>query len=220
MANNAGDLKESGRPVRNPVQSRSVKKKDWIIEAAYRLFNKTDYQKVSVRMIAREAGVSIGTIYSYFKDKQDIFVAARTLYRDEMHRRFLEAIETKLDPSDPLEHAIMTLLKTFEDIIGRFAVFHRQNLILSLSDKKLGADQMALEWNNTRALAEIFYNKFGHRITVEDTETVTYILHRILKEMVETLLFFPMEVSKDNVFKELSTMLAGYLSGRREPGNH
>ena len=96
-----------GLPVRKPVQARSIEKKDRIIEAAYKLYNQKEYDQVNIRVIAQKAQVSIGTIYSYFHDKLDIFMEARKLYRDEMYRQFLRAIEKALSDSEPAENVIM-----------------------------------------------------------------------------------------------------------------
>ena len=52
-----------------------------IIEAAVRVFARKGYYNSRVSDIAREAGVAAGTIYLYFKTKDDILV---TLFREKM----------------------------------------------------------------------------------------------------------------------------------------
>src|SRR2546427_9935749 len=52
-----------------------------IIEAAVRVFARKGYYNSRVSDIAREAGIAAGTIYLYFKTKDDILV---TLFRDKM----------------------------------------------------------------------------------------------------------------------------------------
>ncbi len=48
-------------------------KKDEIINVARNLFTEYGYKKVSMDEIAREANVTKKTIYTYFKDKEDLF---------------------------------------------------------------------------------------------------------------------------------------------------
>ena len=48
-------------------------KKDDIIQSAKKLFTTYGYKKVSMDEIALNAGVTKKTIYSYFKDKNDLF---------------------------------------------------------------------------------------------------------------------------------------------------
>jgi AcrR family transcriptional regulator len=47
-----------------------------IIDAAERVFASKPFNKVSIRDIAGEAGISHATIYSYFADQQSLFVEA------------------------------------------------------------------------------------------------------------------------------------------------
>jgi AcrR family transcriptional regulator len=66
----------SSSSTREPQQKRSIEKKTKIIKAGLDLFNEKGYYKTNTMEIANAAGVSTGTIYSYFKDKKDIYFAA------------------------------------------------------------------------------------------------------------------------------------------------
>jgi TetR/AcrR family transcriptional regulator, fatty acid metabolism regulator protein len=58
-------------------------KRQQIIDAAVRVFARNGYYKSRVLDIAHEAGIASGTIYLYFKTKDEILV---TLFRDAMAR--------------------------------------------------------------------------------------------------------------------------------------
>jgi TetR/AcrR family transcriptional regulator, fatty acid metabolism regulator protein len=60
---------------------RDPDKPQQIIEAAVRVFARKGYYNSRVSDIAREAGIAAGTIYLYFKTKDDILV---TLFREKM----------------------------------------------------------------------------------------------------------------------------------------
>src|SRR5881275_1271711 len=60
---------------------RDSDKHQQIIEAAVRVFARNGYYNSRVSDIAREAGIASGTIYLYFKTKDDILV---TLFREKM----------------------------------------------------------------------------------------------------------------------------------------
>ncbi|BEP27966.1 hypothetical protein HLPR_02970 [Helicovermis profundi] len=49
--------------------------KDKIIKAAEVVFFEDDYEKITVSEIANRADIGVGTIYNYFKSKDDIFVS-------------------------------------------------------------------------------------------------------------------------------------------------
>ena len=57
-------LKESERDARRKL----------ILDSACSLFSKKDFRKVNVREIAAEAGVSVGTIYNYYADLDELFL--------------------------------------------------------------------------------------------------------------------------------------------------
>jgi TetR/AcrR family transcriptional regulator, fatty acid metabolism regulator protein len=67
---------------------RDSDKPQQIIEAAVRVFARKGYYNSRVSDIAREAGIAAGTIYLYFKTKDDILV---TLFRDKM-AEFVDAL--------------------------------------------------------------------------------------------------------------------------------
>jgi len=60
---------------------RDPGKHQQIIDAAIRVFARTGYYNSRVADIAREAGIASGTIYLYFKTKDEILV---TLFRERM----------------------------------------------------------------------------------------------------------------------------------------
>jgi len=64
----------SQKKIRIPQQKRSIEKKEEIVTAAFRVFNKKGYFATYTDDIAEEAGLSVGCIYSYFHDKKDILL--------------------------------------------------------------------------------------------------------------------------------------------------
>lgn len=58
--------------VRRPKQERSIQKVDFIVEAATRILSEYGYAALTTNEVARIAGVSIGSVYEYFRSKDDI----------------------------------------------------------------------------------------------------------------------------------------------------
>lgn len=65
--------------IRIPTQKRSIEKKEQILKAGYRLFSTLGYYKTDTAKIAKEAKVSTGIVYSYFKDKKQILIESSIL---------------------------------------------------------------------------------------------------------------------------------------------
>jgi AcrR family transcriptional regulator len=72
-----------GRAVpRRRVRLSEEQRRDQIVQAAVKLFAAHGYARTTTRDIAREAGISEGTIYRYFESKQDLlfsFIASTVL---------------------------------------------------------------------------------------------------------------------------------------------
>lgn len=74
------------------MAKRSGEKHRDIIDAAVKTFARTGYHRTRVADIAHEAGVADGTVYIYFKNKEDILVS---LFQDLMIR-FVEDLHSEL----------------------------------------------------------------------------------------------------------------------------
>ena len=66
-------------------------KRQRILEAARKRFRYYGVRKTTMQEIASDAGVAVGTLYLYFKDKDDLLVACTDEYVSR-HRRQAEAI--------------------------------------------------------------------------------------------------------------------------------
>ena len=53
-----------------------LERQEFIIDAAERVFAEKPFDKVSMRDVAKEAGISHAAIYRYFPDQQSLFVSA------------------------------------------------------------------------------------------------------------------------------------------------
>ena len=69
----------SGR--RTPVQGRALQTVDAILQATVQILVKDGEAALTTNRIAERAGVSVGTLYQYFPDKQAVFSALLALER-------------------------------------------------------------------------------------------------------------------------------------------
>ena len=56
-------------------------KKNTILNAATKIFAEKGYQYATIAEVAKEAGVSTGLVYSYFKNKLDLLLSVVLLFR-------------------------------------------------------------------------------------------------------------------------------------------
>lgn len=82
---------------RNPNQARSRDKLELIYEASIRILNKQGLEGLTTNRIAEVAGISIGTLYQYFSNKQEILAA---LGQREIKATISKITELFFQPSD------------------------------------------------------------------------------------------------------------------------
>ncbi|UCF38291.1 MAG: TetR/AcrR family transcriptional regulator [Acidobacteriota bacterium] len=87
-------------------------RKAQILQAAFRCLVSKGYSKLTIRDIAREAGLSLGTIYLYFENKEEILqvLAGATRQRAD------EQIEDAFPEGSPLE----MIGSVFEMVLTRY----------------------------------------------------------------------------------------------------
>ncbi|WEV76154.1 TetR/AcrR family transcriptional regulator [Bifidobacterium sp. ESL0800] len=73
---------------KQPTQQRARAKVRRILDTAKQLFLEGNYFEVTTNQIAREAGVSIGTLYTYFADKEAILAALLEEYDESFNDVF------------------------------------------------------------------------------------------------------------------------------------
>ena len=84
-------------PRRVPVQARSRERVERILDAAAQLLSDQGYDAVKTNLIAKRAGVSIGSIYQFFPNRFAIFNALADRYR----KKIASALSKTMGPESP-----------------------------------------------------------------------------------------------------------------------
>lgn len=91
-------------------------KREIILDAAERLMMKTSQNDISVSLIAKEAGIGKGSIYYYFKSKEEIMYAViERGYRKALHEYF-QCIDSSLPAAEKIKMLFFcSIKKEFND---------------------------------------------------------------------------------------------------------
>jgi AcrR family transcriptional regulator len=81
---------------RRPSQERAKVTVDALIEATFQVLDRVGFDGLTTTRVADRAGVSVGSLYQYFSDRDALLVAAG--------RRHMECLQAKLEQA-ALEHA-------------------------------------------------------------------------------------------------------------------
>jgi TetR/AcrR family fatty acid metabolism transcriptional regulator len=93
---------------------KNNKKYHQILEAACKVFAETGFYQSTISMIAKEAGVADGTIYLYFKSKDDILVQFHEQKSKQVFDRFRKAVAKADSAVDKLRNLIHSHLEEFQ----------------------------------------------------------------------------------------------------------
>ena len=96
-------------PRRKPLQARAQATVAAILEASVRILRTEGRAALNTNRVAEVAGVSIGTLYGYFPDKDSICIALARQILDEDRRSLIEAVDSARS-EDALQVLIRTLL--------------------------------------------------------------------------------------------------------------
>lgn len=116
--------------VRERRTREKEKRREQILDAARKLLLKDGLASTSVNRIARKAELSVGTIYVYFKNKEEIFASLQREGLEILHTRILAATADTADPEEKLRQCASVYLKFNEDCTDYFDVI---NYFLSAS---------------------------------------------------------------------------------------
>jgi TetR/AcrR family fatty acid metabolism transcriptional regulator len=85
-----------------------------ILEAAVKVFARQGFHQSTIAQIAREAGVADGTIYLYFKNKDDILVQFFSFRAKQVFESFREEVDRAETSSDKLRNLVRRHLAEFQ----------------------------------------------------------------------------------------------------------
>ncbi len=188
-------MKDQNTFVKLKDQERQVRK-DIIIKAAERIIESKPFNKVSMRDIAMEAGISPASIYRYFPDQQTLFIEAFLRGLKIIVSDLAKLINKKKDMSiEEISDRFIDFLTENDHYIGmltNFAVFG--SMKPDLSDKMT---QMEI------SLLEQFDNIFK---TLGAKGNIRFISHAFFASLNGVLITFrdyPAGRSKEAVLKHM-----------------
>ena len=148
--------------IREPVQKRSIEKKEKIIKAGFDLICEKGYYNTNTAEIAKAAGVSTGIVYQYFKDKHDILVEGIKKYASDIFYPMLNVTTNiKIDKNN-LDKILRNMINAFIENHKLSQVAHEEIMSMTHSDKEIAEffqeNEMAMTKNISNVLLKNGFN--------------------------------------------------------------
>lgn len=96
------------------ASDRKAERRQAIIETAARLFARDGYADCEMERVASDQGVAKGTLYLYFKSKEELFFACVDQGMRALQATVQAAGQTKSEPFEKISAAILAYLLFFE----------------------------------------------------------------------------------------------------------
>lgn len=108
-----------------------------ILRAAEKLFMSRRYHQATIEEVARKAGVGKGTIYRYFKDKEDLYYKIILTGLDELVESLEPSEGDKEDSAQELRTVVSKIVEFFSRRRSLFALMRSEQLRRSSARKKV-----------------------------------------------------------------------------------
>ena len=125
----------------------SMNAKEKIVTTALKLFSQQGYEKTSIREIAKEAEISLGLMYNYFKGKEDLLEAIFTGGLEDVQASFAIPKDTE----EPIRALVKNIFKILEEKRDYWRLLHSIRMQHNLMER-FGERQEAV---NNYILTEI-----------------------------------------------------------------
>ena len=144
----------SENEIREPVQKRSIEKKEKIIKAGFELICEKGYHNTNTAEIAKAAGVSTGIVYNYFKDKHDILIEGIKIYANDIFYPMLKIEELDFSKGN-LAKNLKNMILSFIDNHKLSQSAHEEIMAMTHSDKDIATFFHQHEMNMTNTVKDL-----------------------------------------------------------------
>ena len=170
--------------IRKPIQKRSIEKKEKIIQSGFELICKKGYYNTNTAEIAKNASVSTGIVYQYFKDKHDIFIEALKKYADNIFYPMLNIPLKEFDKND-LDKIVRNMIENFIQNHKLSQSAHEEIMAMAHSDKDVAFYFHKREIEMTEKIYDLLVeNGFNKKNLMEKSHIAIGLIDNLCHEIV------------------------------------
>lgn len=195
-----------------PKQKRSIETRERILEAGERLFSRDGFHATSTKKIAREAGVSVGSVYNYFPDKKAVMLEIYARHTSRMHGMILESLKDADFASLGRDGTAVTRMIVDQSVkLHSFSPeFHREMSLLRYSDPDFAALN-AQEMMRIVGMLVSILEPARENLRVDDLEAAAYVISSAVEEVVHSIKMFDAPMDEARLAAALADMIHSYL---------
>lgn len=192
-----------------PVQNRSKESKERIIQAALELYGTKGIMEVTTKMIAEKAGVAIGSLYVYFRDKKDITKAVL-----ERNSELFLTIDYKeiIQSEGDILRAIERILRELQLAMNHWNIPFVEMQLLETNDPEIKALTDAFNAQILN-LAKEMISSTNLALRPANVDQATAYVFLVIDSYLFRLPFYKGLIDADAMTKEVARAIGIYLFG-------
>ena len=104
-------------------EREKLRQRQEVLDVALRLFSEKGYHSVSMHEIAKEAEFAIGTLYKFFRNKEDLYKALIMQLSDRFHGALTEVIEGDAQEIEKLREYLRVKAELFRNNVAAIRLY-------------------------------------------------------------------------------------------------
>lgn len=201
------------KPRKQPRQARSRQTLSAILAAAAQVFDRLGYAGGTTDAIAERAGVSVGSVYQYFPNKDAILVALMERHVQEGTALISGLVHELRGQSLPMDALLHRFVGAMIDLHSREAHLHRVLFENAPLPGSLRRDLERLENAFVDQVGELLSDHPG--LELRDPALAATMLVRAVDGLVHGFILRPpLDLDADTFADEVVCMLSRYLESR------
>jgi AcrR family transcriptional regulator len=193
---------------RNPKQARAQATVNAVLEAAFQILEQDGEARLTTNLIAERAGVSIGTLYQYFEDREAILAAMGQRQAEATRERI-----TNIILESPETSSVRAIVKAImSGIAGSPATrIALSDALFRTRGESVLSEQHAMFFNSLSGRRE-----FGFEMTKETAFVLTHAVICLLRAAAAEP---ELQLAPDALEDELVLLLDSYLATKAAQAN-
>ena len=183
-------------------------KHNMILTVARKLFGKYGLRKTTVDEIAREARVGKGTIYNYFKSKEEVFQAVVEEEAQIFKNEIKKTIDSQATPEKKIRAYVITRMQLINQLGNFYNTFKNEYLIYYGFIEKIRKKYTDYEIS---AIKEILNEGINKKVFfIKDLDLTAFAVVIAMKGLEY---YWAMEQDPSEIEKKIDTLLNVFFNG-------
>ncbi len=196
--------------VRVPQQQRSIETRNSILDAARALFSEKGFHGTNSKEIATRAGVSIGSFYSYFKDKKVLFMEVLKAYEHERIMKILKDQNRQRLEATGSRAIVRGIIESVLEAHELSPAFDREAMAMCYADPEVEKFHAEIEHQIHVQLTETL-GQIEDRLRFADLEAAAVVISNAVELTVHHIKLFNTPVPGPRLIEALSDMIHRFL---------